>query len=46
MGRGDDGAGPAHDVVASEKGLFFSEGEADVVGDVTGGVEALECPVG
>ena len=46
MRRGDDGAGPAHYVVAGEKGLFFSEGEADVVGDVTGGVETLECPAG
>jgi len=46
VGRGDDGAGPAHDVVAGEEGLFFAESEADVVGDVTGGVEALESPVG
>ena len=42
IGRRHDRGGPAHHVVAREQQIALHLGEAHVVGDVAGGVEALD----
>lgn len=46
IGRGDDGGGPAHDMIAGEQRLLLRQGKAQVVAGVAGGGDGGEGPAG